>query len=73
MRGEADESYKWLPKASSLIGDGARDGAVMRVISDYLYAQRDGKVSSTVTLLTADLDHKSLVISATLLTCYHRP
>jgi len=56
-------SHMVAAKASSLIGDGARDGAVMRVISDYLYAQRDGKVSSTVTLLTADLDHKSLVIS----------
>lgn len=56
-------SHMVAAKASSLIGDGARDGAVMRTISDFLYAQRDGKVSSTVTLLTADLDHKCLVIS----------
>lgn len=56
-------SHMIATKASSLIGDGARDGAVMRTISDFLYAQRDGKVSSTVTLLTADLDHKSIVIS----------
>lgn len=56
-------SHMVAAKASSLIGDGARDGAVMRAISDFLYAQRDGKVSSTVTILSADLDHKSLVIS----------
>lgn len=56
-------SHMVAAKASALIGDGARDGAVMRAISDFLYAQRDGKVSSTVTILSADLDHKSLVIS----------
>jgi len=50
-------------KAASLISDGARDGAVMRAISDYLYALRDGMVSATVTILTADIDHKALVVS----------
>jgi len=56
-------SHMVAVRASSLIGDGARDGAVMRAVSDVLYAQRDGKVSSTVTILSADLEHKSLVIS----------
>lgn len=56
-------SHMIATKAASLIEDGARDGAVMRVINDQLYAFRDGQVSATATLLTADLDHRCLVIS----------
>ena len=39
-------------KAAGLIEDGARDGAVMRVINDHLYAFRDGQVSATATLIS---------------------
>lgn len=56
-------SHMIATKAASLIEDGARDGAVMRVINDQLYAFRDGQVSATATVLTADLDHRCLVIS----------
>lgn len=56
-------SHMIATKAASLIEDGARDGAVMRVINDQLYAFRDGQVSATATILTADLDHRCLVIS----------
>lgn len=56
-------SHMIATKAASLIEDGARDGAVMRVLNDHLYAFRDGQVSATVTLLTADLDHGCLVVS----------
>lgn len=56
-------SHMIATKAASLIEDGARDGAVMRVINDHLYAFRDGQVSATATVLTADLDHRCLVIS----------
>ena len=35
----------------------------MRSINDFLYALRDGRVSCTVTILTADLDARSLVVS----------
>lgn len=56
-------SHMIATKAASLIEDGARDGAVMRVINDHLYAFRDGQVSATATMLTADLDHNCLVIS----------
>jgi len=56
-------SHMIATKAASLIEDGARDGAVMRVINDHLYAFRDGQVSATATILTADLDHDCLVIS----------
>lgn len=56
-------SHMIATKAANLIEDGARDGAVMRVVNDHLYAFRDGQVSATATILTADLDHSCLVVS----------
>lgn len=50
-------------KAASLIADGTRDGAVARAAHDYLYAVKSGKVSCTLTVLTADLDTQTVVIS----------
>lgn len=50
-------------KAAALVADGARDGAVARAVHDYLYAARNGKVSAELTLLSADLDSCTLVIS----------
>ncbi|MDW7652236.1 MAG: PP2C family protein-serine/threonine phosphatase, partial [Bacillota bacterium] len=50
-------------KAVSLIADGARDGAVARAAHDYLFALRDGKVSATLTMLSADLSSRTIVIS----------
>jgi len=50
-------------KAVALIADGARDGAVARAVHDYLYVVKDGKVSSTLTLLSADLDTQTVVFS----------
>ena len=56
-------SHQIAGKAAALIGDGARDGAVMRAISDFLYTIRDGKVSATVSILTSDLEARSLIVS----------
>lgn len=50
-------------KAVALIADGARDGAVARAVHDYLYVVKDGKVSSTLTLLSADMDTQTVVFS----------
>ncbi|MDQ0203160.1 PP2C family protein-serine/threonine phosphatase [Pectinatus haikarae] len=50
-------------KAVSLIGDGTRDGAVARAVHDYLYAVKDKKVSCTLTVVSADLDTQTMVIS----------
>lgn len=50
-------------KAVSLISDGARDGAVARAVHDYLYAMKDHRVSCTLTILSADLDSETAVIS----------
>lgn len=52
-----------VTKAAALIGDGTRDGAVARAAHDFLFALRDGKVSATLTLISADLASQSIVIS----------
>ena len=52
-----------MNKAVSLIMDGARDGAVARAVHDFLYAVKNGQVSSTLTILSADLDTDTVVIS----------
>lgn len=50
-------------KAVSLIGDGARDGAVARTCHDYLYTLRHGKVSADLNIISIDLNSKTLVVS----------
>lgn len=50
-------------KAAALIADGARDGAVARAVHDYLYTVKDGRVSSTLTIISADLDTETVVFS----------
>lgn len=52
-----------VSKAVALVADGTRDGAVARATHDYLYALRDGKVSATLTMITADLTSHTIVIS----------
>lgn len=48
-------------KAAALIAEGARDGAVARAVHDYLYALKDGKVSATLAILSADMDTQTVV------------
>lgn len=50
-------------KAVALLKDGARDGAVARVVHDYLHAFRHGRVSATLEILSVDLVSKTVVIS----------
>jgi serine phosphatase RsbU (regulator of sigma subunit) len=60
----AHHTSSWVVnKAVSLITDGARDGAVARAVHDYLYAMKDKKVSCTLTVLSADLESETLVVS----------
>ncbi len=60
----AHHTSSWVVnKAVSLIMDGARDGAVARAVHDYLYAMKDRKVSCTLTVLSADLETETIVIS----------
>lgn len=50
-------------KAAALIAEGARDGAVARAVHDYLYTMKDGKVSSTLTVLSVDLETETVLFS----------
>jgi serine phosphatase RsbU (regulator of sigma subunit) len=50
-------------KVVSLLAEGVRDGAAARAASDYLFTHRNGKVQSTLNILSIDLDSRSLVIS----------
>ena len=60
----AHHTSSWVVnKATELISDGARDGAVARAVHDYLYAMKDRKVSCTLTVLSADIDTETIVIS----------
>ena len=60
----AHHTSSWVVhKAVELISDGARDGAVARAVHEYLYAMKDKKVSCTLTVLSADLDTETLVVS----------
>lgn len=56
-------SHLVVAKAQQLIGDGVRDGAVARGVHDYLYALRDGKVSTELTMVSVDFRTRSLVIT----------
>lgn len=50
-------------KTISLLGEGVRDGAAARAAHDYLYTQRNGKVSATLNIVSIDMITKTLVIS----------
>lgn len=50
-------------KVISLLAEGVRDGAAARAASDYLYAERGGKVLSTLNILSVDLQTKTVVIT----------
>ncbi len=52
-----------VSKAAALVADGTRDGAVARATHDFLFALRDGKVSATLTMLSADLVTRTIVVS----------
>jgi serine phosphatase RsbU (regulator of sigma subunit) len=50
-------------KAVSLLADGSRDGAVARAVQDMLYTAREGRVTATLAILSADLSTGSLVVA----------
>jgi serine phosphatase RsbU (regulator of sigma subunit) len=50
-------------KAVSLLADGSRDGAVARAVQDMLYTAREGRVTATLAILSADLATESLVVA----------
>lgn len=59
---------KWIStmvvrKVISLLAEGVRDGAAARAASDSLFTERNGKVSSTLNILSVDVQTNSLVIT----------
>jgi len=50
-------------KVISLLAEGVRDGAAARAASDYLYTERNGKVSACLNILSADLQTSTIVIT----------
>lgn len=62
-RGAKAISTLVVRKVISLLADGVRDGAAARAASDYLYTERNGKVSATLNILSVDFTTNTLVIS----------
>lgn len=50
-------------KVIALLAEGVRDGAAARAASDALFAERSGKVTATLNILSADLQTGTLVIT----------
>jgi serine phosphatase RsbU (regulator of sigma subunit) len=62
-RGAKVISSMVVRKVISLLSEGVRDGAAARAASDYLYTERKGKVSSTLNIVSIDMQTGTLVIT----------
>ena len=62
-RGAKAISTMVVRKVISLLADGVRDGAAARAASDYLYTERNGKVTATLNILSVDLQTSTIVIT----------
>jgi serine phosphatase RsbU (regulator of sigma subunit) len=62
-RGAKAVSSMVVRKVIALLADGVRDGAAARAASDYLFTERNGKVSACLNILSADLQSGTIVIA----------
>ncbi len=62
-RGAKSVSTYVVRKVISDLAEGVRDGAAARAANDALYAQRQGKVSATLVILSVELDSRSLIVT----------
>jgi serine phosphatase RsbU (regulator of sigma subunit) len=62
-RGAKIVSMMVVRRVIGLLSEGVRDGAAARAASDYLYAERNGKVSSTLNILSVDLTSETVVLA----------
>jgi len=62
-RGAKAISMMVVRKVISLLAEGVRDGAAARAASDSLFTEKHGKVSSTLNIISIDLQTKTLVLS----------
>lgn len=61
-RGAKAVSMLVVRKVIGLLAEGVRDGAAARAASDYLFTEKNGKVSSTLNIVSIDLHTKTLVL-----------
>jgi serine phosphatase RsbU (regulator of sigma subunit) len=62
-RGAKSVSTLVVRKVISLLAEGVRDGAAARAASDALYTERNGKVSSTLNIVSIDQQTQTLVMT----------
>lgn len=62
-RGAKAVSMQVVRKVISLLAEGVRDGAAARAASDSLFTDRQGKVSSTLNILSVDLHTGTVVVT----------
>ena len=62
-RGAKAVSMMVVRKVIGLLAEGVRDGAAARAASDALFAEKSGKVSSTLNIVSVDLQTKTLVLA----------
>jgi len=62
-RGAKAISMMVVRKVIALLAEGVRDGAAARAASDALFAEKSGKVSSTLNVVSVDLQTKTLVLA----------
>jgi len=62
-RGAKFISMMVVRRVIGLLAEGVRDGAAARAASDYLYAERSGKVSSTLNIISVDLASETVVLA----------
>lgn len=62
-RGAKAVSMLVVRKVLSLLAEGVRDGAAARAASDSLFTERQGKVSSTLNIISVDLHSGTVVLT----------
>ena len=62
-RGAKAVSMMVVRKVIGLLAEGVRDGAAARAASDALYTDKQGKVSSTLNIVSVDLHTNTIVLT----------
>ena len=62
-RGAKIVSMMVVRRVIGLLAEGVRDGAAARAASDYLFSERNGKVSSTLNIISVDLTSETVVLA----------
>ena len=62
-RGAKSISTMVVRQVIGLLAEGVRDGAAARAASDHLFTERNGKVTATLNILSADLQTGTVVIT----------